>query len=147
MADRQMGWVVITVRRIPRTNPRLINDARALHVSCFGLDVAFPDGMTWGAYDGQRLVGYAVMAPSQTWQATGYLSMAGVHQDYRGRGLQKRLIRARVRHAKRIGWKYVITYTIDNPPSENSLISCGFRRYSPADPYVKGTVNYWRKLM
>jgi GNAT superfamily N-acetyltransferase len=73
--------------------------------------------------------------------------MAGVHEEYRGRGLQKRLIRARVRHAKRIGWKYAITYTIDNPPSENSLIGCGFKRYAPADPYVKGTANYWRKLL
>ena len=60
----------------------------------------------------------------------GLLVRAGVLHNFRGAGLQKRLIRARIRHAKRNGFPRVTTYVhVGNHASMRSLISCGFRPY------------------
>lgn len=77
---------------------------------------------------------------------TGYLCLAGVLPEYRGQGLQRRLIQARLRKARHLGLYRVVTDTIpDNPASINSLVSCGFRAFSPAVPWkVPGAV-YWER--
>lgn len=57
-----------------------------------------------------------------------FLSRACVDPAYRGQGIQKRLIRARVRRARKLGCPRVVTYTHPgNVASINSLIACGFR--------------------
>ena len=67
------------------------------------------------------------------WSATAFLSRAGVHPSARRKGLQKRLIRARVSWARRNGFKRVVTYTAwGNVPSLRALVRCGFLPYLPS---------------
>lgn len=89
-------------------------------------------GLWWVAFDGRTPAAFACMRPSIRWEHTGYLAMSGVLKSYRKRGLQKRLIRKRVAHARELGWHTVITDTMhDNPGSMRALIACGFRPYTP----------------
>jgi hypothetical protein len=62
-------------------------------------------------------------------------------------GLQKRLIRVRERMARELGWAWLITDTFQNPPSANSLISCGFKNFAPTKPWGFAGANYWRKKL
>ena len=69
-----------------------------------------------------------------------FLSRSGILPEHRGKNLQIRLIRARVRYAKKNGFKKVITYAdAYNPASANNLARAGFLIYNPA--YKFGTPN------
>lgn len=60
------------------------------------------------------------------------LRRTGVLPAYRGIGLQKRFIKARIEYAKSFSCERVFTYAAPwNGASLNSLISCGFRVYNP----------------
>lgn len=94
--------------------------------------------------DGQP-AGFCGMHPSLQWSDTVYLCRAGVRPEFRGRGLQRKMIRIRERAARRLGFTWLITDTSDNPASANSLIACGFRMYLPARPWGWRHTAYWRK--
>ena len=69
---------------------------------------------------------------------------AWVHKDYRGQGLQKKMIKLRIKSA--YDCHIAITYTTtDNYPSANSLISQGFRLYSPEYAYAGREMLYFQK--
>ena len=92
----------------------------------------FRTGFWWIAYLGDEPMGFAGMRPSVRWEGTGYLCSAGVLPQFRGRGLQRRLIRKRVAKAFKNGWHTVITDTLhDNWASMRSLIACNFKPYLP----------------
>ncbi len=103
----------------------------------------------WIAYADGNPVGFASLAiwPSDDADPRPivYLSRAGVLPHARGGGLQKRLIRARVNYAKKLPARGVVTYTRDNPPSMNSLISEGFKTYHPSSPWAADDAVYWFK--
>lgn len=98
----------------------------------------------WFVFDGDEPVAFAGMSPSHRYRNCGYLCRAGVDEAYRGHGLQKRLIRVRLREARRIGWDYVYSDTTGIPASANALIACGFKSYAPANPYCFKETIYWR---
>jgi GNAT superfamily N-acetyltransferase len=102
-------------------------------------------GHWWIAYaeDGKP-VGFAGLVRSMKWTDTGYLCRAGVSDSFTGHGLQKRLIKARLTQARKLGWNWCITDTTDNPASSNSLISCGFKLYTPANPWSFKNALYWK---
>ena len=102
-------------------------------------------GHWWIAYaeDGKP-VGFAGIVRSTRWTDTGYLCRAGVLDGFTGHGLQKRLIDARLRQARKLGWNWCITDTTDNPASSNSLISCGFKLYTPSNPWSFKNALYWK---
>ena len=76
----------------------------------------------------------------------GFLCRSGVLPLARGHGLQKRLIRCRLGHAKRKGCEIAISYTMPhNHASSNSLIRQGFLLYEPDYCYAGADVLYWRK--
>jgi GNAT superfamily N-acetyltransferase len=105
-------------------------------------------GDWWIAYTDTGVpAAFCSLKASVRWEQTGYLSRSGVLPGHRGQGLQKRLIRVRMVRAKRLGWKWLITDTSDNPASANSLIACGFRMYEPSIPYGLKTSIYWRKRL
>lgn len=117
---------------------------------CLPGDVPLPPstGYWWIAYTDTGVpAAFCSLKASVRWEQTGYLSRAGVLPGHRGKGLQKRLIRVRIRWAKRIGWQWLLSDTSDNPASANSLIACGFRLYEPRDPYGLRTSIYWRKRL
>ena len=99
----------------------------------------------WIAYIGTRPAGFASVRFMDGGFA--YLSRSGVLPFARGKGLQKRMIRARVRYARRCGMKMAITDTTDNPPSSNSLISCGFKLYNPQVRWALPRALYWYKKL
>lgn len=105
-------------------------------------------GLWWIAYshDGYPAA-FASMKPSARWEKTGYLSRSGVLPSFRGNGIQKRMIRVRLKTAKKLGWHWVLSDTSENPESSNSLISCGFKMYEPREPYGLKTSIYWRKKL
>jgi predicted GNAT family acetyltransferase len=115
---------------------------------CFPADEPpkFDDGTVWIALVEQgKLCAYAGIKAlgSDVW----YLNRAGVKRQYRGKGLQCRLIKARLKLAKRMGAKLAITYTIlGNADSSNNLIRCGFKIYEPQYAWAGKTQSiYWRK--
>lgn len=60
---------------------------------------------------------------------------AWVHKSRRGMGVQKRMIRLRLRRARQF-CRTAITYTTkDNYASINNLIRCGFKMYCPEYQY------------
>lgn len=116
-------------------------------VQGFPVDVVEPptEGTWWLVYFDGEPVGFAGMKPARTDRNAVYLSRSGVLPGHRGKGLQKRLIRARLAEAKRQGRTRAITTTFENPPSANNLIATGFRQYSPAEPWGPDGTAYWTR--
>lgn len=79
-----------------------------------------------------RVVCYCGLKPLPNDPGLAYLCRAGVSPAHRGRGLQRRMIRLRVRFARDEGFRQVVTdCSIHNGPSLHSLFDCGFRLYEP----------------
>ena len=73
-----------------------------------------------------------------------YLSNCEVVPRHRGFGLQRRLIHARVRFAKKLGLEACISYTLPHvTASSNNLYRCGFKLYRPENLWVGEEANYW----
>lgn len=94
------------------------------------------------------VAGYAGARIMKSLPRTAFLERAAVCRWARGRGLQRRLIRARLRWAKARGCDRAITYTINNPPSSNNLIACGFKLYEPQKRWIDGDdVLFWERRL
>ena len=109
--------------------------------------VSFDGAFWWFALDEDKVpVGYASLSYFPTGNA--FLSRSGVLPKARGNGLQRRLVRARERQARRDGYERVVTYTsVTNVHSSNTLIDCGYTLYIP--PYewgLKGAIYWERKI-
>ena len=102
-------------------------------------------GHWWIAYaaDGKP-VAFAGLVRSIKWTDTGYLCRAGVLDEFTGNGLQLRLIKARLKQARKLGWNWCITDTTNNPASSNSLINAGFKLYTPSNPWSYKNALYWK---
>jgi GNAT superfamily N-acetyltransferase len=101
-------------------------------------------------YDGKTLIAFAIAKQSTGYTQAMYLSRCCVHPDYRGKGLQKRLIHLREVWALHNGMLYSITDTSnDNAASMNALIACGYRPYWPelVHPWALPNSIYWRKTL
>jgi GNAT superfamily N-acetyltransferase len=68
---------------------------------------------------------------------TFYMTRAGILDKFRGKGVQKKMINVRVRYAKKIGCKNIITYVkMWNIRSFVNLIRCKFIPYIPEYKYA-----------
>ena len=120
-----------------------------LHKATFP-GIASPDltvGCWWVASDGIGPVGFAGLTPSTAGPRIGYLKRAGVLPQHTGKGLQRRFIRVREASAKQHGWTLLLTDTTDNPASANNLARCGFKMFTPADPWAFKNSLYWMKRL
>lgn len=99
----------------------------------------------WLAWDGAAAVGFAGVRPSVHGDGNGaFMISAGVTPSHRGKGIQKQLIRARVRWARKRGIGWIWTYTHSgNNASMRSLIRCGFLPWRP--PFLPGEWVYWKR--
>lgn len=71
---------------------------------------------------------------------------AWVQKEYRGQGLQKKMIKLRLKSA--FDCRIAITYTtVDNYPSANNLISQGFKLFSPEYAYAGRQMLYFQKIL
>lgn len=107
----------------------------------------YPSEQIWLAEEAGTPVGFAgavMWGPDQC----AYLTRAGVTPSARGHGLQRRLIRARVRWAREQGARGVYTYTSrEGIYSANNLIREGFTLWTPARPWgLAGALYWWREL-
>jgi GNAT superfamily N-acetyltransferase len=99
----------------------------------------------WGAWDYTRLAAYAAAVRLPKEPDVVYLRRCGVLPDYRGRGLQRQLITARVRWARRVGAREVVTDTHpNNVPSAKTLVRAGFEPYEPIVRWAGEPWSYWR---
>lgn len=81
-------------------------------------------------------------------RSTLYFTRAGVLPTARGKGLQLRLIRARVNWARRNAFKTIITYTsYENAASYHNLQKAGFKLYYPEYLYAGREFLYWIKSL
>lgn len=126
----------MTGARILRTDD-WDEDIEALDRACFLASEAIrvdvkPEAARWIALAGDIPIGYAV-AYAQPEHGGSYLDRYGVLEEYSGRGLGKRLIRAWLGWARRGGAAFAWTYTVPkNAASINALCGCGFRAWRPA---------------
>ena len=104
----------------------------ALDEICFPHDdrITTADSLWWIVWQDKTPVAYAGMRLCKDPRNLGlaFLNRAGVVPGHRGRGLQQRLIRARVAAARRLAVNELVTYVMTyNVASINSLVKCGFR--------------------
>jgi GNAT superfamily N-acetyltransferase len=140
----------ITIKKMDLKRPTTQSLLTYLQKKCLPYDTPYETdcGHWWIAFDEtNKPVGFAGLVRSSTWYNCGYLCRAGVITDYRGKGLQKRLVRVRLAKAKKLGWDWAITDTTANPPSSNSLINQGFKLYEPTKPWAYKHSLYWRKKL
>ena len=102
-------------------------------------------GHWWIAYDNNVPIAFAGMVRSNRWLDAGYLCRSGVITQYRGKGIQKKLVAVREKKAKKLHWNWLITDTYHNPASSNSLINAGFKLFDPSEPWGANGTLYWRK--
>jgi len=136
-----------TIKKADLRNPSLVTLICYLQKKILPSDNIYKPnrGHWWIAYaaDGKP-VAFAGLVRSIKWTDTGYLCRAGVLDGYTGHGLQKRLIQARVKQARKLGWNWCITDTTNNPASANSLINAGFKIYTPANKWSFRNAIYWK---
>lgn len=130
----------LAVERAGHEDPALVS----LHKATFPSDTEpeWAAGAWWVVKDGQLPVAFAGITPSVHWRDVFYLVRAGVMPEYRGLGLQRRLIRVRAAYARRAKANWLVTSTYHNMHSANSLIACGFRLYEPEVPWGATTKRY-----
>jgi GNAT superfamily N-acetyltransferase len=123
----------------------------SLDEQCFPSDhrPTLENALWWVVWNGKEPAGYAGLRLCQLPQneGVGFLSRAGVVASHRGKGLQKRLIRAREAAARSLGLTDIVTYVAAwNSPSINSLVACGYRFYNPAKWGGTGSVYLQKHL-
>lgn len=120
-----------------------------LHDECFGDSAPLIEthyGHHWVVYDNSDPVGFACLVQSTLAPDVGYLKRAGILAKYRGRGLQRKLIKVREAQARRNGWTQMITDTaFHNVQSSNNLIRAGYRLFEPGWRWGLTTGLYWVK--
>ena len=148
------------IKRVPwaKITGKTLSNLKSMQIRCLPEDdLVMPDKSTEGhwflvhehSYTNipPILIAFAVMVESTKWYDTVYMSRCCVLPEFRGKGLQKRLLRARERHARALGYTWAITDTRDNVPSSNSLISCGYKLFEPTKPWSFEDSLYWRKKL
>jgi GNAT superfamily N-acetyltransferase len=119
--------------------------------ACFPVDVPMVQekidhAWWWVARLGGEPVAYAGLL-AQDGGAKAFLCRAGVLPQARGGGLQRRLLRAREAHARRVGVPRLYTYTsVFNFASTNSLLAAGYRPYF-ADVAEGNAFVYYQKML
>lgn len=98
---------------------------------------AFPEDypLLWVVVDADKVAAYATAYETEA----RVLSLRGcqVARQYRGRGLQRRLLRVRLAYARRHGYRTVRTYVAtDNLPSLRNVLGAGLIPARVADGWL-----------
>lgn len=116
----------------------------------FGAGVALPrqEHTWWVATIEGEVAAYAGLGVYRDEGGYVFLSRVGVLPAYRGRGLQRLLIRIREREARRLGIRVALTYTARwNVASANNLIKCGYVLYRPHYKWgCEEALYFWKDL-
>lgn len=137
----------LTTRMADKSRPEVQAALIWLQAQIFPSDEAadIARGHWWIVWDGDVPAAFAAMRPVSNWPETIYLERCGVLANYRGQGLQQRLLRRREAYARRLGAERLITTTYRNPKSANNLIARGFLTYEPQTRWGAADTIYWIK--
>lgn len=119
--------------RVRRAKPNELSQIRHMDAVCFPDDDAdvTETAVWWVVTHNNELIAYGGMEFVGNGDV-GYIHRAGVLPAWRGRGLQKRMIRAQLLYARRLQLKRIVSYTTPTATaSGNNLVDCGFRLYRP----------------
>ena len=105
------------------------------------------DGWWWLVFHRGAVVGFGHMRKPPRDTNLGYMARAGVLPKHTGRGLQRRLIKARLKKAMELGFTRVVCTTYENVPSMVNLIKEGFLPYTPGEPWAYSGTVYWMKKL
>jgi RimJ/RimL family protein N-acetyltransferase len=110
-------------------------------------DAALKTCEWWVAYDGRgRAVGYCGAKLSDLGET--YIAWYWVRPESRGKGLQRRMVRACLVWCRRRRQSAAVTYTHhQNSSSARVLIACGFRPYEPDWAWVGREYVYWQRAL
>lgn len=136
--------------RIKKATEKDYGTIRKLHQQTFGgtAEMVSPDVGWWFIiWNGPTPVAFAGLTHGSRGANYGYFIRAGVLRSHRGHGLQRRLIKARLRQATELGLDYVVTDTTDNPWSGKNLQKSGFSPYEPREKWGLSNTIYWRKSL
>lgn len=135
-----------SIRRVNGSNEKLGLAIMQLHLDTFGISADVPstlEGYWWLVTLDGKPVGFAGLLEQDD---DGYLCRAGVLAAHRGNGLQRRLLSARERYARKLDLCRLVTDTV-HPHVERNLAACGFRRFKPAEPFGTPESSYWHKKL
>jgi len=119
-------------------------EAREIWEACCPSDFWPRSHFHWIAYDGDKPVAFGSLRILENEPHWAYMCAAAVLPGYRGAGLQRRLIRARVNWARRHGLHGLVTYTLwNNYGSLISLLREKFRFYEPGYAWAGRDVHYY----
>ncbi|WP_296320734.1 GNAT family N-acetyltransferase [Reyranella sp.] len=109
---------------------------------------ATPDVIWFVALDDKKVVGFAGVRFIRR-SKTAELVISGVATTHQGRGIQRRLISARERAARKVGMTRAVSYTIpQNAPSATNLAKRGYSTYRPKTAWSgRRSVVYWEKRL
>ncbi|UVO31720.1 GNAT family N-acetyltransferase [Bradyrhizobium arachidis] len=139
-----------TIRAVDPDNEDTAETLADLHRATFLGGAVIPEfssGAWWLAHDGTKPVAFAGVVPAKRARNAGYFCRVGVLSSHRGRALQLRLMRAIESHARRTGWRSIISDTTDNVASANNFIRAGYKLYAPEVPWAWPNTLYWRKCL
>lgn len=139
----------LIIRRVNTNDTQVVTTLAYLQKKCLPQDQVcdVTKGWWWIVYADKIPIGFAGLVRSLTWYDCGYLCRAGVLSAYRGLGLQKKLIVVRIKKARQVNYKWLISDTRDNHPSANNLASLGFKMFDPTKPWGYNNSLYWRKCL
>ena len=124
-------------------NKKLFSQLKTLDYKVFsGCNDEFKENRDWWVItSANQIIAYCGCAFSEN---ICIFVRAWVHKDYRGQGLQKKMIKLRLKSA--YDCYTAITYTTtDNYASANSLISQGFKLFCPEYAYAGRQMLYFQK--
>jgi GNAT superfamily N-acetyltransferase len=108
------------------------------------------NGHWWLVYpdEGEQPVGFAGMVPFEPFPGVFYLKRAYVAPDYRGHGLQLRLLFVREVTARELGCKCLVSECAgSNHHSASNFIKAGFGRCEPEQPWGAEDSIYFVKTL
>ena len=117
---------------------------------CFPFDAPYIFGweknVSWVALEKDDLQGYLAAHPLR--HGVWFFSRVGVMPGARGQGLQRKLMAVMEKHARREGWREIVTYCAGhNGHSTRNILAAGYRTYEPRKSYVGWEVVHMRKRL
>ena len=122
----------------------------SLQLACLPEDepMATNEGYWWLGFDGKQSAAFCSSRPSSQWEDAMYMSRCGVLPAWRGKGLQRKMLSIRERHARKLGYTWSITDTTENPASANNLIRNKYKIIEPSSPWgLNEQTIYWTKCL
>jgi GNAT superfamily N-acetyltransferase len=135
------------IREVDGSDGAIWLEIESLHDLIFWRDAPPIDpehGHWWIAKVGRKAIGFAGLVESSHCPDMGYLVRVGVLRAHRGKGLQRRFMRALEARAKRNGWSGIVADTRD-ALSANNFARAGYRIFEPARRWAFLDSIYWHK--